>query len=407
MKKVFATNLNKNVLDQFAECMSHDFTIDGALMPDAHFGYVAPIGAVLITKGVVVPSWVGYDIGCGVIALKLTGKNLLSKIKKNIDIVHNKVQRNVPMGLGRLNPEHKITLKTKEKFVNLLKNLEKSAHNDDILAYLKRKALSNLGSLGHGNHFIEIDTCVPFRHTKPSTKARKGELGSCGKDVWLIIHSGSRHMGHEVASRYMAATMKEKGETGNVERTFELDVKSTLGKEYLAVLDFLLEFALLNRMEIANEVIQALEEAIGEKVKATLWTNKNHNNAERIGKSQKFIHRKGATPSKKNEKGVIPGNMRDGTFLVIGKGNKDFLESSTHGAGRAMSKTRARKEFTMEQFKKSMKGIKATIKEGTLDEAPFAYKDIFKVMKEQEASVKIYKHLKPVLNWKGESSRRY
>ncbi|MBT4869992.1 MAG: RtcB family protein [Candidatus Diapherotrites archaeon] len=387
MKKIFASDLDENVLSQFEECMSCDFVIDGALMPDAHFGYVAPIGAVLITNGCVVPSWVGYDIGCGVIALKLTGKDLLNKIKKNLDTVHNKVQRNVPMGLGRLNPEHKITKETKEKFVNLLKKLEKSPHNDEILAYLKRKALSNLGSLGHGNHFIEIDTT--------------------GKDVWLIIHSGSRHMGHEVASRYMKAAMNAKGKEGNAEQTFEIDTKSKLGKEYLAVLDFLLSFALLNRMEIANEVVQGIEEAIGEKVKATLWTNKNHNNAERIGKSQKFIHRKGATPSKKNEKGVIPGNMRDGTFLVIGKGNKDFLESSTHGAGRAMSKTRARKEFTMQEFKKSMKGIKATIKEGTLDEAPFAYKDIFKVMKEQKASVKVYKHLIPILNWKGESSKRF
>jgi len=147
MEKIFASNLDKNVLDQFEECMSHEFTVDGALMPDAHFGYVAPIGAVLITKGKVVPSWVGYDIGCGVIALKLLGKGLLEKIKKNLDIVHNKVQRNVPMGLGRLNPEHKISPETKEKFTKLLEKLEKEAHNDEILAYLKRKALSNLGSL--------------------------------------------------------------------------------------------------------------------------------------------------------------------------------------------------------------------------------------------------------------------
>ena len=387
MEKVFANDLEKNVLDQFEECISHNFTIDGALMPDAHYGYVAPIGAVLITKGKVVPSWVGYDIGCGVIALKLEGKNLLEKIKKNLDVVHNKVQRNVPMGLGRLNPEHKISAETKEKFNKILEKLQKGPHNDEILAYLKRKALSNLGSLGHGNHFIEIDTS--------------------GADVWLIVHSGSRHMGHEVAGRYMKWAMEEKGESGNVERTFEIDSKSQLGKEYLAVLDFLLEFALINRLEIAKEVVQGLEEAIGEKIKAKLWANKNHNHAQRIGKTQNFIHRKGATPSEKGERGVIPGNMRDGTFLVIGKGNKNFLSSSSHGAGRAMSKTQAKKDFTMEQFKETMKGIKAVVKEGTLDEAPFAYKDIFKVMKEQEQSVKIYKHLKPILNWKGESNRRY
>jgi tRNA-splicing ligase RtcB (3'-phosphate/5'-hydroxy nucleic acid ligase) len=390
MEKIFASNLEENVLQQFNECMKQSFVVDGALMPDAHYGYVAPIGAVLITKGKVVPSWVGYDIGCGVIAIKLTGKNILEKIKEKTDLIYNKVQRNVPMGLGRLNAEHTISKETKEKFQELIKKFEKKPHDKEILSYLKRKALSNLGTLGHGNHFIEIDTD-----------------GKEKNSVWLIIHSGSRHMGHEVAGRYMKKAMEEKGEKGNVERTFELEATSQTGKEYLAVLNFLLEFALLNRLEIAKEVISGIEEALGEKVKHSLWTNKNHNHAERIGKTQKFIHRKGATPSAKNEKGVIPGNMRDGSFLVIGKGNTNFLESSSHGAGRAMSKNQVKRDFTMEQFKETMQGIKATVKEGTLDEAPFAYKDVFRVMKEQDSSVRIYKHLKPIINWKGESNSRY
>jgi tRNA-splicing ligase RtcB (3'-phosphate/5'-hydroxy nucleic acid ligase) len=387
MEKIFAKNLDDRVLRQFANCMKEKFVVDGALMPDAHFGYVAPIGAVLIAKGFVVPSWVGYDIGCGVIALKLKGKDLLEKIKTDLDLIHNTIQRNVPMGLGKLNPEHKICVETKEKFVELLEKLEKSPHNDDILAYLKRKALSNLGSLGHGNHFIEIDTS--------------------GKDVWLIIHCGSRHMGYHVATHYMQAAMKLAGEKGNAERTFALDVNSKLGKEYLAVQEFLLEFALLNRMEIAREVIDGLKEALCEKFSFELWVNKNHNHAQRIGQSQRFIHRKGATPSAKGERGVIPGNMRDGSFLVIGKGNTKFLESSSHGAGRAMSKTQARKTTSMKEFEAMMTGIKATVKESTLDESPKAYKNIFSVMRAQEQSVKIYKHLLPILNWKGESEKRH
>jgi len=386
MEKIFASDLEQNVLDQFEECMSQDFTVDGALMPDAHFGYVAPIGAVLVTSKVVVPSWVGYDIGCGVIALKLTAPNLLKKLKENLDTVHNMVQHNVPMGLGRVNPENKISKDTKQKLHELLKKLQKEAHNDDILNYLQRKALSNLGSLGHGNHFIEID------HT--------------GREVWLVIHSGSRNMGHHVASHYMNAAMDAHKAKGNAEQTFELDTKSNLGKEYLAVQEFLLKFALLNRIEISKEVVSGLKETLGEKVSSELWVNKNHNHAERIGRTQKFVHRKGATPSAKGERGVIPGNMRDGSFLVIGKGNKEYLESSSHGAGRAMSKTQARKETTMKQFKNSMRGIKATVKEGTLDESPFAYKDIFKVLGEQKDSIKIIKHLLPILNWKGENQKR-
>ncbi len=386
MNKIFAKNLDERVLRQFANCMKEKFVVDGALMPDAHFGYVAPIGAVLITNGFVVPSWVGYDIGCGVIALKLKGKDLLEKIRTDLDLIHDTVTINVPMGLGKLNPENKISTETKEKFIELLEKLEKSPHNPDILAYLSQNALSNLGSLGHGNHFIEIDTS--------------------GKDVWLIIHCGSRHMGYHVASHYMKAAMEFAGAKGNAERTFALDVNSTLGKEYLAVQEFLLEFALLNRMEIANEVIDGLKDALCERFSIELWVNKNHNHAQQIGQSQRFIHRKGATPSGKGERGVIPGDMKNGTFLVIGKGNKKFLESSSHGAGRAMSKTQARKTTSMNEFEAMMKGIKATVKESTLDENPKAYKNIFSVMRAQEQSVKTYKHLLPILNWKGESEKR-
>jgi tRNA-splicing ligase RtcB (3'-phosphate/5'-hydroxy nucleic acid ligase) len=113
------------------------------------------------------------------------------------------------------------------------------------------------------------------------------------------------------------------------------------------------------------------------------------------------VHRKGATPSKKEERGVIPGNMKDGTFLVIGKGNKTFLHSSSHGAGRAMSKRKAKEIINLKDFEKEMKGITATVRKETIDESPKAYKNIFDVMKAQEKSVKIYKHLKPIINWKG------
>ncbi len=382
MNKIFA-KVDENTLKQFQNCLKEDFVIDGALMPDAHYGYVAPIGSVIITRGKIVPSWVGYDIGCGVIALQLKAPNLLAKIKKNALQIQKNVKANVPMGLGKLNAEHKITKETKQLFSELLQKLEKSPHNNELFTYLKRKALSNLGTLGHGNHFIEID------HAE--------------QEVWLIVHCGSRNMGHKVATYYMQKAMQEAGEKGNSEKTFALDVRSQIGKEYLAIQNFLLEFALLNRIEIANKVKQGIEEVLNEKITMKLWANKNHNHAQQIPKTQKFIHRKGATPSNKNERGIIPANMRDGTYLVIGKGNKNFLESSSHGAGRAMSKRDAKEKTSMKQFQNSMKGITATITKGTLDESPFAYKDITTVMKAQEKSIKIYKHLLPLINFKGES----
>ena len=176
-------------------------------------------------------------------------------------------------------------------------------------------------------------------------------------------------------------------------------MQSQLGKEYLNILNFGLDYALLNRLEISYKVVEVLEEIIGEKLKSELWTNKNHNHA--ILENGEYIHRKGATPAKKGEKGVIPGNMRDGSFLVEGLGNPKFLNSSSHGAGRILSRTSAKKNISMEDFKKSMVGIRGTISERTIDEAPMAYKNINEVMEAQKQSVKIIKHISPIINWKG------
>ena len=376
-KKIFNHSINTELeaLKQFKDCYSQDFVTTAALMPDAHVGYAAPIGAVLITKGFVVPAWVGYDIGCGLIAVRIKGKDILKKVKENTEKIYNQVNRDVPMGVGEYN-KGDLTEKTKKEFENLLKKFESNPHDKNILQFLKTTARKHLGTLGGGNHFIE--------------------LAYYENELWLVIHSGSRGIGHRVATKYM---IKASGNKDDYEKTFPLDVKSQLGKEYLNILDFGLEYALLNRLEISYKVVKALEHALGEKLKSELYVNKNHNHA--ILEKGKYIHRKGATPAKKGEKGIIPGNMRDGTFLVEGLGNKEFLNSSSHGAGRILSRTSAKKNITMKEFQESMKGIRGTISQKTLDEAPMAYKNISEVMEAQKKSVKIIKHLKPLINWKG------
>jgi len=369
-------DVDDEALIQFKECYSKDFVTAAALMPDAHKGYAAPIGAVLITKGYVVPAWVGFDIGCGLIAVRIKGEDVLEKAKKNIETIYSKVMRAIPMGVGNINKEKYLTTKTKKEFKKLMDKFEKGEHDKEILRYLKDTAAKHLGTLGGGNHFIE--------------------LSSHKKELWLIIHSGSRGIGHRIAKKYMIrASQSEK----DYEKTFPLDVKSQLGKEYLNILDFGLEFALLNRLEMSYKAVEAIEEAIGEKLTSQLWVNKNHNHA--VLEKGRYIHRKGATPAKKEERGVIPGNMRDGCFLVEGLGNSKFLNSSSHGAGRILSRKAAKEKITIEEFKKSMKGIRGTISMKTLDEAPMAYKDINKIMKAQEKSVKIKKYLQPIINWKG------
>lgn len=377
-KKIFDYSLapDEETLRQFKECYSEKFVTAAALMPDAHKGYVAPIGAVLETKDYIVPSWVGFDIGCGMIAVRIKGKDILEKIKKNTDRIYSEVLKKIPMGLGNTADKNKISEKTKKKLKELIEEFEKGEYNKDILSFIKNSSLKHLGTLGGGNHFIE--------------------LGFFKKEVWLIIHSGSRGLGHDLAERYMISASNSKKD---YEKTYPLEANSKLGKEYLNVLNFALEYALLNRLEMSYKVIEVLEQILGEKIKTELWVNKNHNHA--IYEKGFFIHRKGATPAKKGERGVIPGNMRDGSFLVEGLGNSKFLNSSSHGAGRALSRKEAREKISIEEFKKSMSGIKGTVSEKIIDEAPRAYKDIHKVIGMQKSSVKVLRHIVPLINWKG------
>ena len=380
--RIFVRAPDEGTMKQFNDCISKKFVTDAALMPDAHLGYVAPIGAVIVTKGVVVPSWVGYDIGCGVTAIKLSGKDLRQKILAKREEIFAGVKSVVPMGLGKLKAEHEVHIENKQKFKELLRALEKKPHNKEVFDFIKRKGMSNLGSIGHGNHFAEIAVS--------------------GKEIWIVIHSGSRNIGHKTATHYMKESQKlETGETNTqFENTYSLKTNSALGKEYLAVLNFLLEFALLNRIEIGASIADEISKILGQEVKSEVWTNKNHNHAVPFG-TGKYIHRKGATPSEKGERGVIPGNMRDGSFLVVGRGAKEFIKSSSHGAGRVMSKTRAKQEVQMEDFKRTMNGITASVVEGTKDESPMAYKNVFEVLKAQKKSIRVVKQLKPIINWKG------
>lgn len=378
--KIYAKDADSETLKQFMSCYSQDYVKAAALMPDAHSGYVAPIGAVLATKDMIVPSWVGFDIGCGMIAIEFKSKTLLKEVRENLDNIYDEVKKNVPMGMGELRQESTLSDNTRKSFQDLIKKFERGEYDKSVDHFIRHTAIKHLGTLGGGNHFIE--------------------LGFEKDNLWLIIHSGSRGVGHKIAEIYMKkAADKDK----LYEQTYPLEVESKYGKEYLNVLDFCLEFALLNRMEMAHQVILSIGRVMRKKISWKLWANKNHNHAilEKTNQGMLYIHRKGATPAKKNERGIIPANMRDGTYLVKGLGNAEFLFSSSHGAGRVLSRTKARETFTLSEFKESMKGIKGTIEQAIIDEAPMAYKKIEDVMEAQRESVKVLKHIKPIINWKG------
>ncbi|HVY01665.1 MAG TPA: RtcB family protein [Candidatus Nanoarchaeia archaeon] len=371
----FSITTDKETIKQFKDCYSQNYVKSAALMPDAHRGYAAPIGAVLATKDFIVPAWVGFDIGCGVLAMQLKGKNLIALSALKSKQIYKAVSSVVPLGKGQKSKQGTLSKETLNKFNSIFENLKTKVKNKQILNTIKTMAPSQLGTLGGGNHFLE--------------------LGTVGDETWLIVHSGSRALGHNLATHYMKIASKGK----NIEQSFPLAVDSEIGKEYLAVQDFCLQFALLNRKEMALRAARAIEKVLDLKIKTEVWVNNHHNHVVKEGSL--YVHRKGATPAHKNERGVIPANMRDGVLLVLGKGNKKFLYSSSHGAGRVMSRKSAKQQFTLADLALAMKGITHSSSEDIIDEIPMAYKDIHAVMSKQSSSVSVVKHIHTLINWKG------
>ena len=364
MNKIYATVLEDTALKQFASALAQPFTIRGALMPDAHTGYSLPIGAVVATKDYVLPAWVGYDIGCGMCAVQLAGvaKEDIDKVSKEI---FTEIYKKIPVGFN-IN-------KTKLNYSD--SGLSKVGK--EIAA--KKNYQSALGSLGGGNHFIEIG------YDEENT-------------AWIVIHSGSRGVGHGIATHYMKAAHPEgKAKDGH----FGFHTSSEEGKHYIQDLRWCLDYALANRKEMIDRVVAILHKTLDVEFNTVNFINRNHNHAEFDCEEDAWIHRKGATHAAKGMMGVIPGNMRDGSFIIRGKGNPDSLYSSSHGAGRVLGRRKAKQTLDVGEFEQSMEGIVAKVGDSTLDESPFAYKNIYDVMKLQEDLVEVVTHITPLINIKG------
>ena len=361
---IFGQGMDEQTLAQYNSAMSQPWVVKGALMPDAHVGYSMPIGGVVATDGVIVPAWVGYDIGCGMCAAKTNLK--AADIIPHRDEIFHSVYRAVPTGFSHN--------RRPERWDHA--HLSTSAFLERV--FEKDQGLTQLASLGGGNHFIEIDADE-------------------GGDVWVVTHSGSRHIGHTVATEYMKRASRS---TRAREGHFGLQVNTAEGQDYIRDLKFCLEFALENRRRIIERVLREMYHYArpGQAPEMERFINRNHNHAEE--KDGLWIHRKGATHAEAGMEGVIPGNMRDGSFIVIGKGNPDSLYSSSHGAGRALSRTAAKSIITLDEFRKEMAGITSKVTGGTLDEAPRAYKDIFEIIRQQEDLVEVTHHLRPIINIK-------
>lgn len=371
--KIYAEVLDSGSIEQFVNVMSHPAIVQGALMPDAHSGYVLPIGGVVASKDLIFPAFVGYDIGCGMCAVPTTFD--LAEIKIFAKEIFYEIYRQIPVGFN-----HYKTPQDWKEFNSIPKT-------DFLKNVVKNGGMNQLGTLGSGNHFIEIGT----------------DADNC---VWIIIHSGSRNVGHKIATHYMTIAADEalardgKSPQGKAkEGVFGLDCNSQTGKDYIIDMNFALAFALENRRQMIQSVVKCIQKFTDGKESIDLFINRNHNHAEL--KDDLWIHRKGATHAEYGMMGVIPGNMRDGSFIVTGMGNPESLYSSSHGAGRVMGRAEAKRQLSFDDFSDTMLGIVAKVDDSTLDEAPMAYKDIFEVMRLQGDLVQIVYHVKPIINIKG------
>lgn len=372
--KIYSETIDGKALNQFYSAMKLDCALQGALMPDAHAGYALPIGAVVATEGMIFPAWVGYDIGCGMCAVPTTFK--AEDVRANAKVIFDQIYRDVPTGFSHNErPNDWCYRGEKSDFVS-----------KEIIK--KGKPEQQIGTLGGGNHFIEIG------------EADDGV-------IWIIIHSGSRNVGHKIATHYMKLAS---GDGKAREGHFGLRVDTDQGRDYINDLDFGLQFALDNRLLMMARIEHAMKRYIDGNCEFLKLINRNHNHAELRNETDAkgyttgrmvWIHRKGATHAEEGMMGVIPGNMRDGSFIVQGKGNPDSLYSSSHGAGRVLSRTQAKELLILDEFKATMEGVTARVKPDTIDESPFAYKNIFTVMAEQSDLVDVIHHVKPIINVKG------
>ena len=352
-----------------------------ALMPDAHLGKGATVGSVIPTLGTIIPAAVGVDIGCGMIAVRtqFTRDDLPSERTS----VREAIERAIPLSAGGYN--RKVVATAAPRIAELEALAEQAGFDPSSYAGHWRV---QLGSLGSGNHFIEISLDEQDR-------------------VWTFLHSGSRGIGNKIAQHHITVA-------ADVARRYWIDLPdSDLAylvegtpefSRYIRELRWAQHFALLNREEMMDRVIRQVSEWVGTPVQEQERINCHHNFTEsekHFGK-QVWVSRKGAIRATEGEMGLIPGSMGDASYVVEGKGNPVSLNSSPHGAGRAYSRSAARKAFTVEQLREAMTGIEYRDTDAFLDEIPAAYKPIDQVMADAADLVTVRHTLRQIVNVKGD-----
>lgn len=352
-----------------------------ALMPDVHAGKGVCIGSVLPTLGALVPAAAGTDLGCGMIAVQLKLK--AHQLPDNMRSLRKLIEARIPTGSGGAHKELPDDLTAAWKMLS--ENYHRSVVNHPNL--YKEKGWKNLGTLGSGNHFIEI--CLDESNV-----------------VWIVIHSGSRGVGSVIGQYFIDKAQRRAKENGVLlPHLGWFPDDDPLFEDYVQALDFAQDFAFKNREAMLKKVMDCLEVGLGyrpEIMQEAINCHHNYVAHENHFKQKVWVTRKGAIRAGKGELGIVPGSMGTETYIVKGKGNVDSYCSCAHGAGRLMSRNQARQQFTVKDLKSQVAGVECQVSKSRVDEIPGAYKPIKQVMKNQENLVEVVCVLKQVLCVKGD-----
>ena len=348
-----------------------------ALMPDAHLGKGSMVGSVIATKDAVIPATVGVDIGCGMMAVKTPFKSGI--LDGKMQEFRHEIERAIPVGFNDYKEpvDESLAWERWSEFDELHPGVQDR----------KRKAMKQLGTLGGGNHFIEV--CL-------DTDDR----------VWLMLHSGSRNIGNEVATRHIA-TAKSLHDLNTLPAAdLAYFVQGTPEfKAYWHDLDWAQRYAMKNREIMMVRLVRSFCRMFNDQndFDPEIIVNCHHNYVaieEHFG-DEVYVTRKGAINAEEGRYGIIPGSMGAKSFIIKGLGNPQSFNSCSHGAGRKMSRTRAKANFTREDLEAQTRGVECRKDKGVIDEIPGAYKDIEEVMRAQNDLVEIVAELKQVICVKG------
>ncbi|WP_072312671.1 RtcB family protein [Agrococcus sp. Marseille-P2731] len=353
-----------------------------ALMPDAHLGRGATVGSVIPTLGAIMPAAVGVDIGCGMIAVR-TQLQRSDLEGRELGELRQQIERSIPLSAGHANRKLQATAEPR------IAELEQLASDGDFdpASYAKQWRLQ-LGSLGSGNHFIEVSL---------------DEAGA----VWMFLHSGSRGVGNRIAGHHIKVAQRlaqqwwidlpDPDLAYLVEGTEEFD-------RYITELRWAQRFALLNREEMMDRVANQLGRFVGAEIQELERINCHHNftESERHFGKQVWVSRKGAIMADEGRPGLIPGSMGTASYVVEGLGNPVSLNSAPHGAGRRLSRSAARRAFSRDELRAAMVGIEYRDTDAFIDEIPQAYKPIDEVMADASDLVRVRHTLRQIVNVKGD-----